>query len=311
MCPACRRGYCRECGKTAGTATICPECDGLCRPTADHEAEERRALERARSLRDELPIIVRYPFVDAVAYVLLGIVVWVAMMARSVALFGGGVAVLFSQGLLLAYAFTAINRVSSGNLRSFTPDISDLTALVEPLRLSLAALLVSSAPLLLLIYLYPSAVPRALHLAEAAVSVPVARAQDAEEATPASEAPPDAKEEETTPGWVLPLMALAVLWKLVYSPIALAVAAISRSFLSTLNPVVGVGCIRSMGSVYWEAMGIYTVVVMIQSALGLGFGLIPILGTLVRAFIDAYAYLAIGCTLGFAVFKKARELGVE
>jgi hypothetical protein len=29
----------------------------------------------------------------------------------------------------------------------------------------------------------------------------------------------------------------------------------------------------------------------------------------VRSFVDAYAYLAIGCTLGLAVFKKARELG--
>jgi hypothetical protein len=303
----------------------------------DHEAEERRAVERARSLRDELPIIVGYPFVDVVAYVLLVVVVWLAMVARGFALFGGGVAVLFSQGLLLAYAFTAINRVSSGNLRTFTPDISDITALIEPLRLSLGALLVSSAPLLLLVFLYPSAVPRALHLAESAVSMPVARAEDAGDAdTPAAEASPDAgteaagqsKEVEKleekarsmvdgegvepgAPIWVLPLMALALLWKVVYSPIALAVAAISRSFVSTINPVVGVGCIRSMGSVYWEAMGIYTVVVAIQAALGLGLGLIPLLGTLARAFVDAYAYLVVGCTLGFAVFKKARELGME
>jgi hypothetical protein len=313
VCPACRRGYCRDCGKTAGTATICPECDGLCRPTVDHDAEERRSHERARSLTEEVPIIVRYPLVDRVAFVLLGIAVWIAGVAGSVALFGGAYALLFSQGLLLAYAFTAINRVSAGNLRDYMPDISDITALIEPVRLAMAALIVSSGPLLVLVFLYPAAVPHPTRRAEL-VSVPaVVHAQDAGEA-PAS----DPGDEETAgigeggaPAWVLPLMALALLWKVAYSPIALAVGAISRSFLSTLNPVVGVGCIRSMGSVYWEAMAIYTAIVVVQWILGFAFGLIPLLGGFVKAFVDSYAYLMIGCTLGLAVFKKARELGME
>jgi len=32
---------------------------------------------------------------------------------------------------------------------------------------------------------------------------------------------------------------------------------------------------------------------------------------IVASFVDAYVYLAIGCTLGLAVFKKAPELGWE
>jgi len=36
---------------------------------------------------------------------------------------------------------------------------------------------------------------------------------------------------------------------------------------------------------------------------------IPIAGALVRSFTDAYAWLAIACTLGLAVFKKADVLG--
>jgi len=36
---------------------------------------------------------------------------------------------------------------------------------------------------------------------------------------------------------------------------------------------------------------------------------IPIAGGFVRAFVDAYASLAIACTLGLAVFKKAAALG--
>ncbi|HET8644649.1 MAG TPA: hypothetical protein VFO85_04120, partial [Vicinamibacteria bacterium] len=80
---------------------------------------------------------------------------------------------------------------------------------------------------------------------------------------------------------------------------------------STLNPVVGIDTIRRMGGVYWAAMGIYTVVAVVQWVLGAVMGLIPILGGVVKAFVDAYAYLMIGCTLGLAVFKKAPELGLE
>ena len=32
------------------------------------------------------------------------------------------------------------------------------------------------------------------------------------------------------------------------------------------------------------------------------------LGTFLGAFVDAYAFLAIGCTLGLAAFKRAPEL---
>ena len=37
----------------------------------------------------------------------------------------------------------------------------------------------------------------------------------------------------------------------------------------------------------------------------------PALGAVLKAFVDSYAFLAIGCTLGLAVFKKAPELGLD
>ena len=113
------------------------------------------------------------------------------------------------------------------------------------------------------------------------------------------------------PAWLLPPLALSLLWKIIYSPIALTVAAISGSTLSTLNPVRGLDCIQTMGSVYWQAMAIYTVLALVQWILGWGLGFIPLLGSLGKAFVDAYALLCIGCTLGLAVFKKAPELGLE
>jgi hypothetical protein len=34
-------------------------------------------------------------------------------------------------------------------------------------------------------------------------------------------------------------------------------------------------------------------------------------GKFLGAFVQSYTYLAIGCLLGFAVFKKAPELGLD
>jgi hypothetical protein len=105
------------------------------------------------------------------------------------------------------------------------------------------------------------------------------------------------------------LFGLAIVWKLVYTPAALTVAALSRGFFKTLNPVVGLHTIHKMGGIYWQALAIYSVLAGAQWVLGFGLGFIPIAGGIVKAFVDAYAYLAVGCTLGLAVFKKARELG--
>jgi uncharacterized protein (DUF697 family) len=102
---------------------------------------------------------------------------------------------------------------------------------------------------------------------------------------------------------------IAALWMIAYMPVALIVAALSKSILSTLNPVIGVDTIKKMGGSYWQALGVYLVLVATQFVLGLGLKLIPFAGGLVMGFVNAYAALAIGCTLGLAVFKKGAELG--
>jgi hypothetical protein len=104
------------------------------------------------------------------------------------------------------------------------------------------------------------------------------------------------------------LLLVAVAWKILYTPVALVVAALSRSILSTLNPALGIWAIGKMGVVYWQCLGIYCVLAGTQWALGLVLGFIPIVGGLIAAFINAYASLAIACTLGLGVYKKAPEL---
>jgi hypothetical protein len=113
------------------------------------------------------------------------------------------------------------------------------------------------------------------------------------------------------PAWVFLAYLIAIVWKVLYSPVALVVAAISRSFVATLNPLGGVGAIRSMGATYWSAMGVYTGIAVVELVLVGVLDLVPLAGRFLGAFVQSYTYLAIGCLLGLAVFKKAPELGLD
>ena len=109
----------------------------------------------------------------------------------------------------------------------------------------------------------------------------------------------------------LGLLLAALAWALAYNPVALTVAVVSRSALQTLNPVLGIATILRMGSIYWQATAIYLGIVVVAGVVDAVFGLIPFVGWLGRAFVDAYAYLMVGCLLGLAIDKRARELDLE
>jgi hypothetical protein len=338
--------------KTQGTAMICAACDVLCLPAADQEAREAQARLRARPLMDELATVFSYPFSDKMAYVLLAVFVGVFSVAASFAAFGAGLAILLSQGLLYAYAFTAINRVSVGDLKSFMPNVGDIGDLIQPMRVGLAALLISTGPLLALSFQHPpneilaamgapavftgepaptpepSLPPELQALREEAAAGNLASAEPADaeeggdgeepasdETAAAGDSPPvglDGEYQEPgIPGWAFAAFVLAVLWKILYSPVALVAAAISRGFFATLNPLAGIGAILRMGGTYWSAMAIYTLIVLVEVVFVTMLGMIPVAGRFLAAFVQSYTYLAIGCLLGFAVFKKAPELGLD
>jgi len=279
VCQACGKGWCLECGKAVQNAVLCPACEGLCVSHQKREDVESLGRLRAVPLFDEIRTIARYPLTDPTAFVLLSIVVGV-FGALSVF---SGYALLFSRGLLMAYAFTALMRVSSGKLRGYMPDIADIMDLVVPFRLGFAAFVASSWPQILLLILFPDAQLLGL--------------------------PPEGA--EPTSAGVASLLALAYLWKLVYSPVALIVAAVSRSVLQTLNPLVGLGAILEMGPVYVQAMTVYAAIALGQAILDFPLFFLPIVGGVLSGFVDSYANLCIGCALGLAVFKRARELGLE
>ena len=229
------------------------------------------------------------------------------------------------------------------------PQLDDWTDLVQPLRAGLAALLVSSGPLLALTFVFGwqdvaeavgagrvrgngpgRALARALADRRSRARGAAREDEGDEPGSPERAAgeggtagrggDPRARRARrlepsaagtAVPGWALAAFALATLWKLVYSPIALVAAAISRSFVATLNPLAGLDAIRRMGATYWSAMGVLHRDRAGRGPAGLGLSRVPVAGRLLSAFVEPYSFLAIGCLLGLAVFKKAPELGLN
>ena len=279
VCQECGKGWCKECGTLVQNAVVCPACEGLCVSAQKREEAETLAGRRGMPLFDEIEKIARYPLADPTAFVLLSITVGVFGVLSMFSSY----ALLVSQGLLMACSFTALMRVSGGRLQGYRPDIGDVMDLVVPLRLGFAAFVASSWPLILLTILFPDARLRG--------------------------SPPEGA--EPTGAGVATLLALGYLWKLVYSPLALIVAGVSRSVLPTLNPLVGVGAILDMGPVGIQAMTVYAALALGQAILDFPLFFIPIAGGILSGFVDSYASLCIGCALGLAVFRKAPELGLE
>jgi hypothetical protein len=260
--------------------------------------------------------------------------VGLAATGAQIAAFGAIFGVLIANGLLYGYAFTAINRVSAGNTSNFMPEIGDIGDLLKPVFLGLAAMIVSRGPLILLTVVFGVSL---LSMATGMVaeepsfeSAPMdedmqafleSQGMSAEEIAEMQEEYGDSMSDFSGGGssvgavgsaiGALIALPFALLWWLLYSPIALIAAAISQSFFATLNPITGVDAIRRMGSVYWEAWIVYTGIAIVGGIAGWFVGLIPLVGTFLAAFVQSYMYLCFGCLLGFAVFKKAEELGVD
>lgn len=328
VCGRCLKGFCKACCRAVQTAFLCPLCGGFCFSAQEHEKKEALRRQRSRPLRDELRTIIGYPVQDKVQFIVLAIFIGLfSVLGSFVFAFG---AATFSQGLLLACAFAALSRVSMGNLKGYMPDVSDISDLTRPLTLGTGVLLISALPLIGLHFAFPDA-----KVIDIGNDQPAAVEEEQQEANtqqqpesplsglgltdPAMQPPAAAPDEDPymdqeygeTPLYVKVLMALAFLWYLGYAPAALTVAGVTRQFWQTVNPKVGIFTIQKMGRVYWEAMGIYVLFTLGQLLIGLPLGLIPIAGTLMKAVINCYVTLVVGCTLGFAVMKKAPELGLE
>jgi hypothetical protein len=311
VCPKCTKGFCDPCTQKVQSAAICPACEGLCVGAAAYEELQDKAKQRNRSMMDEIPLIAGYPFRDPTSLVLLSLFTWFFGLAAGWV----GYATILSKGVLTWYSFNAVSKVSIGNLRDLMPEFRDMSGIAHALRLSLAALVISAGPFFLCVFLIPGASVLTAGRSFAQGSrLEVVHAQPAAVTPVPEEGTHSAFDAELEGASIMGPLAMlgiviAVIWMVAYMPVALTVAALSKSIVSTLNPAIGVDTIKKMGVTYWQALAIYLPIVVAQAVAGFVLGFIPIAGGLATAFVNAYAALAIGCTLGLAVFKRAAELG--
>lgn len=353
FCENCNAGCCVNCTKPMGAGKCCVTCLHPVIPAAEkRKAAEKDAL-RARPLFDELGRIVRYPISDPMGFGMLCFLVAFFNAARGVGMGMqvSGFAYIFSQGLMMGYAFTALRRVSHGNLTAGMPDMASLDDFVQPVRLAAASYLIAMLPFILVLFTTgfsllnmvasaahkaraprakvtkkytppPSAIPIATEsddegkdpnelLQELADQAAAAQASGTpmEDPEPEPEPEPEASGGSAVAGIVLGTLSL--IWALGYFPVAFMVAAISQSVWSTLDPREGLRAISAMGQTYWHAVGVTT-------ALFVGCGLVralvgvhPLTGFVLGPVVECYQWLAVGCVLGLAIFKRAEALGFD
>src|SRR5215510_852819 len=275
VCPSCRLGYCQNCEKRVQNAMVCPTCSNLSITVDDYGNLEDCERRRARSLGAELETIIGYPLRDPLGFIVLAVFIGLFGFMAKFAAFGRGFAVLFSEGVLYSYAFYAVSRVSDGDLRPAVPDFSELSDLARPLSLAVTALVISWAP-----------------FAAAVFGLRLAMTE------------PDAGLRPLA----LLLVGLAAVWGVIYTPVAMTVAALTERISSTLNPALGIFAISRMGAVYWEALVICAAIQGAVLLVGYVLSFVAPLWLLLGPLAKTYAALATSCTLGLAAFKRAPQL---
>ncbi len=113
---------------------------------------------------------------------------------------------------------------------------------------------------------------------------------------------------------------LAFLWGIFYFPAACAVAAYTRSFTATLNPLIGFDTIKRLGFDYAKILGMSLILgifaVVLNSILGNIFAPLdlPQIGNLaVKAFdgiLYFYFFIVFSVVLGFVIYKNSRNLNL-
>ena len=341
MCAACAVGYCRDC-KTA----VCPKCDGVCMPTNEYAAWQVRERQRVRPMSDELSTILHYPLQDRLAFIVLaiftGLFGFAARFTAYAIPFSQGILLWYSFHSLYQVAKGNMRRA----MPEFK-DISDLYRPLRlsagvlligwAPALLLMLLLGSSLGMGGLIWGQkeePTAVEQPAQTkreteqdgaiagllevfeGNAAEEEDIGTSKNDDRGSSNTRAADETPFRATTPAAATEytfglslFIGLALAWKVAYTPVALIVAALSSNVWSIVNPLIGVNTIKQMGSVYMQVMLIYSGFAAARWAVGSALGYVPLAGGVVMSFVDAYFYLAVGCLLGLAVFKRANELG--
>ncbi|MBX7054935.1 MAG: hypothetical protein K1X36_08260 [Pyrinomonadaceae bacterium] len=113
---------------------------------------------------------------------------------------------------------------------------------------------------------------------------------------------------------------LALIWGLFYFPAACAVAGYTRSFMATINPLVGIDTIRRLGSSYVLILVMGLLLVIASSIVGGILSMVfspfdlPSLGNLpakaLASIFGFYVSVVFSCVIGYALYKAADRLNL-
>ncbi len=141
---------------------------------------------------------------------------------------------------------------------------------------------------------------------------------------------PDTREKESEamlqsflglPAPLVVIGAIFFLWGAFYFPAACAVAGYTRSFMATINPLVGLDTIKRLGGTYVKLLLMGFVLVLASGIVGVILGAIlapldlPGVGNLpakaIGALFGFYLWIVFSCVLGYALFKKSDKLAIH
>jgi hypothetical protein len=118
----------------------------------------------------------------------------------------------------------------------------------------------------------------------------------------------------------LMLAFLALLWGLFYFPAACAVAGYTRSFVATINPLVGLDTIKRLGLDYLKILGMCFLLAIMSGFIGGIVGAVlspfdmPGVGNLpakaLGSIFTFYFSIVFAVTLGFALYKNSSKLNL-
>jgi len=113
---------------------------------------------------------------------------------------------------------------------------------------------------------------------------------------------------------------ITFVWGCIFFPAACAVAGYSKSFMATINPLVGLDTMKRLGGTYVKILLMGFVLVLLAGIASVVIGIVlspfdlPRLGNLPATFVSAlftfYIWAVFSCIIGYALFKKGDKLGL-
>ena len=121
-------------------------------------------------------------------------------------------------------------------------------------------------------------------------------------------------------GFSIPIF-LTFLWGVFYFPAACAVAAYTRSFTATLNPLIGFDTIKRLGFDYAKVLGVILVLGVLAIIINIVLGKflspldLPQIGNIPIKIVDGFLYfyfsIVFSVTLGFVLYKNSSRLNFK